>query len=157
MLFHVAQMPPASRVKDLDGDKDDEARIPLVPLRRSRSRPSVDLDADLLAIERELHQDGHYKRQSEDDEGEGDRKAGSTSALHGPSLEDMTSEAGTDTTLAMVRSVVKETDDPSLPCITFRVLLLGSMLCAVGAAISQLFFVSTRDQIGAHSQYTTDC
>lgn len=45
--------------------------------------------------------------------------------------------------LAQVRAVVKETDNPSLPNITFRVLLLGSILCAVGAAVSQLFFVSS--------------
>jgi len=46
-----------------------------------------------------------------------------------------------DPTLAMVKSVVKETDDPSLPNLTVRVVLLGSILCAIGAAISQLFFV----------------
>lgn len=46
-----------------------------------------------------------------------------------------------DPALAMVRAVVKETDDPSLPNVTFRVLLLGTILCAVGAAVSQLFFV----------------
>lgn len=47
-----------------------------------------------------------------------------------------------DPALAMVKAVVPETDDPSLPNLTFRVLVLGSILCMVGAAISQLFFVS---------------
>lgn len=46
-----------------------------------------------------------------------------------------------DPALAMVKAVVLETDDPSLPNLTFRVLVLGSILCIVGAAISQLFFV----------------
>lgn len=46
-----------------------------------------------------------------------------------------------DPALAMVKAVVPETDDPSLPNLTFRVLVLGSILCIVGAAISQLFFV----------------
>lgn len=48
-----------------------------------------------------------------------------------------------DPALAMVKAVVPETDDPSLPNLTFRVLVLGSILCGVGAAISQLFFVSS--------------
>lgn len=47
-----------------------------------------------------------------------------------------------DPALAMVKAVVPETDDPSLPNLTFRVFVLGSILCGVGAAISQLFFVS---------------
>ena len=48
---------------------------------------------------------------------------------------------GSKSALNMVKTVVAETDDPSLPNITFRVLLLGTILCAIGAAISQLFFV----------------
>lgn len=62
-----------------------------------------------------------FRRQSQDSDDEDDD--GSKSALN------------------MVKTVVAETDDPSLPNITFRVLLLGTILCAIGAAISQLFFV----------------
>jgi len=36
--------------------------------------------------------------------------------------------------------VVPETDDPSIPTLTIRVWLLGTALCILGAAISQLFF-----------------
>ncbi|KAG0658686.1 hypothetical protein C6P46_005682 [Rhodotorula mucilaginosa] len=40
----------------------------------------------------------------------------------------------------MVRRVVPETDDTSLPTLTPRVLILGTILCIFGASISQLFF-----------------
>lgn len=43
--------------------------------------------------------------------------------------------------LAMVKAVVSEDDDPTLPTLTFRVIVLGTILCAIGAAVSQLFFV----------------
>ncbi|GAA6030608.1 hypothetical protein NBRC10512_007749 [Rhodotorula toruloides] len=36
--------------------------------------------------------------------------------------------------------VVPETDDPSLPTLTPRVWILGTLLCVFGAAVSQLFF-----------------
>lgn len=36
--------------------------------------------------------------------------------------------------------VVPETDDTSLPTLTPRVLILGTILCIFGASISQLFF-----------------
>lgn len=56
--------------------------------------------------------------------------------------KDINSKDEDDPALAMVKAVVPETDDPSLPNLTFRVFVLGSILCGVGAAISQLFFVS---------------
>lgn len=49
--------------------------------------------------------------------------------------------------LAMVKAVVSEDDDPSLPTLTFRVIVLGTVLCAIGAAVSQLFFVSGADKL----------
>ncbi|KAK4051978.1 hypothetical protein OIO90_004508 [Microbotryomycetes sp. JL221] len=45
-----------------------------------------------------------------------------------------------DSARTMVHKVVPESDDPTLPTLTFRVFLLGSILCVFGAAISQLFF-----------------
>lgn len=36
--------------------------------------------------------------------------------------------------------IVPESDDPTLPTLTFRVFLLGTILCIVGASVSQLFF-----------------
>jgi hypothetical protein len=62
-------------------------------------------------------------------------------------LSDLSEEAGLqgkndiNSALAMVKAVVSEDDDPSLPTLTFRVIVLGSVLCAIGAAVSQLFFV----------------
>ncbi|KAM0748072.1 OPT-domain-containing protein [Meredithblackwellia eburnea MCA 4105] len=48
-----------------------------------------------------------------------------------------------DSAFAMVRKIVPESDDPTLPALTFRVFLLGSILCVFGAAISQFssFFI----------------
>lgn len=77
---------------------------------------------------------------------------------HAP-LSDLTEEAGfkgkTDinSALAMVKAVVSEDDDPSLPTLTFRVIVLGTILCAIGAAVSQLFFVSL---LGLASPCLTD-
>ncbi|KAE8214885.1 hypothetical protein CF327_g1737 [Tilletia walkeri] len=39
-----------------------------------------------------------------------------------------------------VRKVVPETDDPTLPSLTFRVILIGTLLCVLGAAVAQTFF-----------------
>lgn len=35
---------------------------------------------------------------------------------------------------------VSDTDDPTLPTLTFRVVFLGTIFCVLGAAASQLFF-----------------
>ncbi|KDN39744.1 OPT-domain-containing protein [Tilletiaria anomala UBC 951] len=45
-----------------------------------------------------------------------------------------------DDPMILVSKAVPETDDPTLPALTVRVILIGSVLCVVGAAISQLFF-----------------
>lgn len=45
-----------------------------------------------------------------------------------------------DHTLQMVRQVVPETDIPTLPSLTFRSVVLGSIFTILGAGMSQLFF-----------------
>ncbi|WFD43298.1 hypothetical protein MPSI1_001959 [Malassezia psittaci] len=45
-----------------------------------------------------------------------------------------------DESLKMVRQVVPETDIPSLPSLTFRSVVLGSLFTILGAGMSQLFF-----------------
>lgn len=45
-----------------------------------------------------------------------------------------------DSTLKMVRQVVPETDIPTLPSLTFRSVVLGSLFTILGAGMSQLFF-----------------
>ncbi|KAJ9116430.1 hypothetical protein QFC22_004872 [Naganishia vaughanmartiniae] len=42
----------------------------------------------------------------------------------------------------MVARTVPSTDDPSLPSLTFRAILLGSVFCVLGAAASQVFYFS---------------
>lgn len=139
-------MPPSAHVKDygktetqLAPNGSQEEAVPLVPLSHHKDRRtslstsnsgSEDLDADLEAIAREI--DGAHlpstrlkTRHHDAHESDSDRDGSD----------------GEEDVLSQVRSVVKETDDPSLPTVTARVLLLGSILCGVGAAISQLFFV----------------
>lgn len=45
-----------------------------------------------------------------------------------------------DDPMDLVSKAVPETDDPTLPALTIRVVLIGSVLCVMGAAVSQLFF-----------------
>ncbi|GAA5979168.1 hypothetical protein JCM5350_007089 [Sporobolomyces pararoseus] len=45
-----------------------------------------------------------------------------------------------ESAIDVVKKVVPETDDPSIPTLTIRVVILGTALCILGAAISQLFF-----------------
>jgi len=145
----------ASRLHDLS--VDSEEAIPLVATNRAqKARHDSDQDVDeeeeeedadwaeLSALEEELALENHAypARSSQDIESNHKRRAYNHN--HKALNEDDDDEGdqdATDPALQMVKAVVKETDDPSLPNITFRVLFLGTILCAVGAAISQLFFV----------------
>lgn len=133
----------------------NEDEVPLVPLKSSSSKHTrvssheegVDDDNDGSADGWEL--DDFTSNTSRDNLHEAaDYDLATASRAHGRvRLQDeekdnlSKSEEEEDPALAMVKAVVPETDDPSLPNLTFRVLVLGSILCIVGAAISQLFFV----------------
>jgi hypothetical protein len=145
----------ASRLHDLSIDGEEQL-IPLVATNRAqkaRHGHNHDVDdnqdeeeeedadwAELSALEEELALENHAypARSSQDIESNDKRRAYNHKA---PNEDDDEDQDATDPALQMVKAVVKETDDPSLPNITFRVLFLGTILCAVGAAISQLFFV----------------
>lgn len=45
-----------------------------------------------------------------------------------------------DDPLTLVKRAVPETDDPSLPALTLRVVVIGSFFAVLGAAVAQLFF-----------------
>lgn len=45
-----------------------------------------------------------------------------------------------DDPMHLVSKAVPEHDDPSLPALTWRAMLIGSFFCVIGAAIAQLFF-----------------
>ncbi|KAJ9099235.1 hypothetical protein QFC21_004115 [Naganishia friedmannii] len=49
----------------------------------------------------------------------------------------------------MVARTVPSTDDPSLPSLTFRAILLGSVFCVLGAAASQVFYFSEIPCLGS--------
>ena len=135
-----------------NGNDHDPAGLPL--LQRDGRRASGTADSN-------MHTSNTTRNKAEDDHVDDDESSGwqlddlqdetyelmPRSNGHAP-LSDLTEETGlkgkTDThsALAMVKAVVSEDDDPSLPTLTFRVIVLGTILCAIGAAVSQLFFVS---------------
>lgn len=47
-------------------------------------------------------------------------------------------EEDEDDPLRMISQAVPETDDPSLPTLTFRVMVIGTAFCITGAAVSQV-------------------
>lgn len=61
-----------------------------------------------------------------------------------------TGSASDQAAAEIVRKVVPETDDPTLPTLTIRVIVCGSLLAVVGAAVSQLlFFKSNAPSLGS--------
>ena len=59
---------------------------------------------------------------------------------------------GDEDAAAIVRKVVPETDDPTLPTLTVRVLICGSILACIGSAVSQLLFFSSSLRFGPSSE-----
>ncbi|KAF9507706.1 hypothetical protein BS47DRAFT_1351209 [Hydnum rufescens UP504] len=57
-----------------------------------------------------------------------------------PRLKVLEDDPLDDSPASMVHRSVPETDDPTLPTLTFRVVLLGSLMCVLNSAISQLFY-----------------
>lgn len=49
-------------------------------------------------------------------------------------------EYADDDPLKIVSQAVPETDDPTLPALTWRAMIIGTFFCILGAAVSQLFF-----------------
>ncbi|PWN48094.1 hypothetical protein IE53DRAFT_212756 [Violaceomyces palustris] len=63
-----------------------------------------------------------------------------TSSSSTPGSDPVEKEPDGEDPLAIIRQVVPETDDPDLPSLTWRALVIGTVFCVIGAAISQLFF-----------------
>lgn len=47
-------------------------------------------------------------------------------------------EIPTDDPAALIHSIVAETDDPTLPAFTIRVIIIGSIFCILGAGLNQV-------------------
>jgi hypothetical protein len=147
----------------------NEDEVPLVPLRSGSissnnkatrvSRPyQDDEDNDDDAAGWELDDFNSLKNDDDDDDDDPATTPSRSARYERVNNTDEESKVGIDDkdddpALAMVKAVVPETDDPSLPNLTFRVWFLGSILAAVGAAISQLFFVSG----GLYTLYNQCC
>ncbi|BGP17800.1 hypothetical protein JCM10213_001699 [Rhodosporidiobolus nylandii] len=108
---HLNERAPSPRHRKPPGYSDDE-----------------DDEEEILQLMAERSSGERGRKDETDGEDEGERLA-----WRDPD-EDVDSAA------AVVRRVVPEEDDPSLPTLTFRVWLLGTVLCIFGAAVSQLFF-----------------
>ncbi|KAI5450685.1 hypothetical protein NCC49_002941 [Naganishia albida] len=65
---------------------------------------------------------------------------GKPSLEDGPPANGVREESDAFSMDEMVARTVPSTDDPSLPSLTFRAVLLGSVFCVLGAAASQVFY-----------------
>ncbi|EPQ31156.1 uncharacterized protein PFL1_01344 [Pseudozyma flocculosa PF-1] len=107
-----------------EDDIDDEAALMLDPASASTSDLREDDDG---AIELGPTAAKRVKRRIA--RARGHRPTGSLSAKYDK-----------DDPLFLVSKAVPEDDDPSLPALTWRALVIGSFFCVIGAAVSQLFF-----------------
>jgi hypothetical protein len=139
-----------------DGHAVNEEELPLVPLQASHDNKDKHTRVSSHAGDTDDAQDGQDGWELDDFDSNASRdnlpeaadydlatasRPGSGRRVKLPDEEKDGDARDDDPAMAMVKAVVLETDDPSLPNLTFRVLVLGSILCIVGAAISQLFFV----------------
>lgn len=132
----LVRVPRTGHVKygndDRHGDMTSDDQEIYGLMGESRRRQSHDNDDDeedeeILGLMSEARQ-----RRSQDDE------AKEQSTPEQPLFRD--EDLDIDSAAAMVRRIVPECDDPTLPTLTFRVFLLGTLLCVLGASVSQLFF-----------------
>lgn len=74
--------------------------------------------------------DGHGHLDDDEDDDDGPKSA----TLPG------TEGLDPDDPLVLVKRAVPERDDPTLPALTFRAVLIGSLFAILGAGVAQLFF-----------------
>lgn len=113
--------PPKPSVEDEDDDEEEGEDIELDQLlqdrdKRAFSRHSLGDEEDGVGYSHSPRTPGSAKRPLHPDEDEDD----------------------VDDPMALVSKAVPETDDPTLPALTVRVILIGSVLCVIGAAVSQV-------------------
>ncbi|KAM0786339.1 hypothetical protein ACM66B_001811 [Microbotryomycetes sp. NB124-2] len=105
--------------------------------RHEHDRKSVDASYDESDDEDEVL--GLMGMRTEDDyDGTDEERKQPRTSQDTPLFRDEDLDAHSARTI--VHKVVPESDDPTLPTLTFRVFFLGSILCVLGAAVSQLFF-----------------
>ncbi|GAA5961932.1 hypothetical protein JCM21900_001152 [Sporobolomyces salmonicolor] len=138
-------------------DQDDHPHagpsIPLQPLAAASSAPHRDEPASppsRLRHHPKASIDTSYSDEEDEDEvlrlmgadvGESTgREADEKAAVESDEERRTRREEDVDSAWAIVHKVVPEHDDPTLPTLTFRVILLGTILCVLGASVSQLFF-----------------
>ncbi|GAA5981396.1 hypothetical protein JCM11641_005307 [Rhodosporidiobolus odoratus] len=126
---------PSIPLRTIEPHLDDQRRTPSPRHRKRPGDPGYSDDED---------QEETYRLWQEDDSSadEGRRKELDTDV--DTDLEERFAwkdpDEDVDSAANVVGKVVPESDDTSLPTLTFRVWLLGTVLCVFGAAVSQLFF-----------------
>ncbi|GAA6032208.1 hypothetical protein JCM8097_007126 [Rhodosporidiobolus ruineniae] len=131
-----AQPGPSIQLHALSAPHIDQP--PRTPSPRHRKRPGDPGYSDDESDEDEVLQlIAAARRSSEDRRGkEGDTT--DTDQEERMAWRDPDEDA--DSAMTIVRKVVPESDDTTLPTLTFRVWLIGTILCIFGASVSQLFF-----------------
>ncbi|GAA5958951.1 hypothetical protein JCM3765_000782 [Sporobolomyces pararoseus] len=130
-----------------DNELDHARDIPLRPLHDHDSfRPTSSTETSKTT---QLRQEGEVDEEEEEDEEDAALIGSSTGRRR---VRDREKDGGAErvsqgednfeleSAIDVVKKVVPETDDPSIPTLTIRVVILGTALCILGAAISQLFF-----------------
>ncbi|SGZ21315.1 BQ5605_C021g09355 [Microbotryum silenes-dioicae] len=127
----------------LDDHQDDDEAYELIP--RSRSRTPRGNRSSAAAATGKTAADSttfptrsSHDRHSQDHDDEDKALADEMDHDEIPLFKD--EDLDLDSAMSMVRRIVPESDDPTLPALTFRVFILGTILCILGAAVSQLFF-----------------
>lgn len=111
----------------------------------STSRRDEGQDVELRRLASRVSDASNEKTGSEDEEEETDSEADDLEALlrdpatdeskaHAALEEDLTSEDS----IAVVRRTIPETDDPTLPALTLRAFLIGSVFACIGGGLSQV-------------------
>ncbi|MCO5589886.1 hypothetical protein L7F22_043855 [Adiantum nelumboides] len=99
--------------------KNDKRGIELSDEEDDEDDEELGADAPLVGETRRQRRERRERRANTEEEGE---------------------KSSLDDPMSLIRRAVPETDDPSLPTLTFRVVFIGSFFCILGAGISQLFF-----------------
>jgi len=143
---------PNSTNPDPESDEDEEA----LELDTFLPKSSQDLESntsDLKSRRKSLKNKNRNSNHSNRSLQEEDEDASLLDELEGERDREKDGDEdddGEEDPLETVRKVVPETDDSTLPALTFRVVLIGSFLGAIGAGVAQ---VSLQKRPGRVHQY----
>ncbi|SCZ87829.1 BZ3500_MvSof-1268-A1-R1_Chr2-3g05297 [Microbotryum saponariae] len=122
----------------LDDHQDDDEAYELIPRSRSRtprgSRSSAAAATGKTADSPTSPTRSSHDRHSQDHDDDDKVLADEMDHDELPLFKD--EDLDLDSAMSMVRRIVPESDDPTLPALTFRVFILGTILCILGGQCS---------------------